>query len=73
MKPTSPTLSNGGEIVVQHEALRGFRRIQQFDALLVVLRAERRRHQRLRFAAREQRGTVRARQHPHFAHSILRT
>ena len=54
------------EVVVQHEALRGFRRIQQLNALLVVLGAERRRHQRLRFAAREQRRSVGARQHAHF-------
>ncbi len=55
------------EIVVQHEALRRFRSVQQLNPLLVVLRAERRRHQRLRLAAREQRRTVRARQHAHFA------
>ena len=55
------------EVVVQHEALRCFRRVQQFNALFVVLGAERRRHQRLRFAAREQRRTVGARQHAHFA------
>ena len=55
------------EIVVQHEALGGFRGIQQLDALLVVLGAERRGDQRLRFAAREQRRSVRARQHADFA------
>ena len=47
---------------MQHEALGGFARLQQFDALLVVLGAERHRDQRLGFAAREQRRTVGARQ-----------
>ena len=45
------------EVVVQHEALAGLARLQQFDALLVVLGAERDRHQRLRFAAGEQRAS----------------
>ena len=54
------------EVVVQHEALGGFAGLQQLDALLVVLGAQRDRHQRLRFAAREQRRAVRARQHAGF-------
>ena len=54
------------EIVVQHEALEGFARLQQLDALLVVLGAERDRNQRLRFAAREQGRTVGARQNARF-------
>ena len=54
------------EIVVQHEALGDFARLQQLDALLVVLGAQRDRHQRLRFAAREQGRTVGARQNAGF-------
>ena len=54
------------EVVVQHEALGGFRGIQQLDALLVVLGAERGGDQRLRFAAGEQRRAVGARQHADF-------
>ena len=54
------------EVVVQHEALGGLAGLQQLDALLVVLGAERDRDQRLRFAAREQRRTVGARQHADF-------
>ena len=52
---------------MQHEALGRLARIEQLDALLVVLGAERDGHQRLRFAARKQRRAVRARQHAHFA------
>ncbi len=51
---------------MQHEALGGFARLQQLDALLVVLGAQRHRDQRLRFAAREERRSVRARQHAGF-------
>ncbi len=55
------------EVVMQHEALEGFARFEQFDALLVVFGAESDGNQRLRFAAGEQRGTVRARQNARFA------
>ncbi len=52
------------EVVVEHEALLAgaFERV---DELLVLARAQRRDHQRLRLAAREQRRAVRARQHVH--------
>ena len=51
------------EVVVQHEALGGFRGIQQLNALLIVLGAESGGDQRLGFSAREERGAVGARQH----------
>ncbi len=55
------------EIVMQHEALGGaFARFQQFDALFVVLGAERNGDQRLGFAAGEDCGTVDARQNAAF-------
>ena len=60
------------EVVVQHEALGGLARLQQFDALLVVLGAERGGDQRLRFAAREERRAVGARQHARLRIVILR-
>ena len=55
------------EIVVQHEALEGFFLEEQIEALHVFLGAERGGGERLRFAAREERRTVNARQHAHFA------
>ena len=54
------------EVVVQHEALGGLARLEQFDALLVVLGAEGDRDQRLRFAAGEEGRTVGARQNAGF-------
>src|SRR5438874_10041281 len=54
------------EIVVQHEALRGFRGIEQLDALFIVLGAKRSGHQRLGFTAREDCGTVSTREHVYF-------
>ena len=52
----------GREVVIEHEALRGFGE-ESFDSLLVLGRSERDRNERLRFAALEERGTVDARQH----------
>ena len=52
----------GREVVVEHEAF-GCTRRPAVDALLVARGAERRGDQRLRFAAREERRAVRARQH----------
>ena len=46
------------EVVMQHEFLRGFGEIEHFDALFVVLGAERGGNEGLRFAAREDGGTV---------------
>ena len=54
------------EIVVQHEALGGLAGLQQFDALGVVLGAQREGHQGLGFAAGEQRRAVGSRQHAGF-------
>ena len=54
------------EVVVQHEALRRLGDVEHLDPLRVFLRAERGGDQRLRFAAREQRRTVRPRQHADF-------
>ena len=54
------------EVVVQHEALAGFARFQEFDALRIVLGAEGDRDQRLGFAAGEEGGTVGARQNAGF-------
>ncbi len=53
------------EIVMQHEALLGFA-FEDFEALHVVAGAQGRRHQSLGFAASEDRGSVRARQHADF-------
>ena len=53
------------EVVVQHERLRRLARfIDGVETLHVVRGSERHRDQRLRLAAREQRGAVRARQNP---------
>ena len=49
------------EVVVEHEALPGLA-LEALDLLRVVGRAERAGHQRLRLAAREHGGSVRARQ-----------
>src|SRR5712691_10586385 len=64
-----PNLSNTKrrEVIVQHEALGALRGIQQLDALLVILGAERSGHHGLGFAAREQRGSVGAGKHADFA------
>jgi hypothetical protein len=59
--PVSPTL-NGGKVVMQHErlfALAG----QAIDDLRIAARARGRHDQGLGLAAREQRGSVRARQY----------
>ena len=63
-----PNLANAErrKVIVQHEALERFAGLQQLDALFIVLGAQRDRHQRLRFAARKERGTVRARQNARF-------
>ena len=53
------------EVVVEHEALPGLA-VDHLDLLLVVRRAERDGDERLRFAAGEDRRTVRARQHARF-------
>ena len=55
------------EIVVQQKRLL-VGALQRIDELLVLAGAERRHHQGLRLAAREQRRTVRARQHADLAH-----
>ena len=55
------------EIVVQQKRLL-VGALQRIDELLVLTGAERRHHQSLRLAAREQRRTVRARQHADLAH-----
>ena len=59
-----PGLAGGvrRHVVVEHEALRVLA-LQRVDDLLVARRAQRRDHQRLRFAAGEQRRAVRSRQH----------
>src|SRR6185312_6879269 len=55
----------GRKVVVQHEGLLAGA-FEAVDKLFVFRRAERANHQRLRFAAREQRRTVRARQDADF-------
>ena len=64
MRPASP-IDVGREIVVQHEMLAVFA-FERVDDLLVLAGAERRDHQRLGFAAGEQRRAMRARQHADF-------
>src|SRR6185436_4107222 len=54
------------EVVMQQEGLL-VGPLQGVDPLLILPRAERRYHQRLGFAASEQRGAVRARQHSDLA------
>ena len=49
---------------MEHERLAAFA-FERVDDLRVAAGAERRGHQRLRLAAREQRRTVRTRQHAH--------
>ena len=56
------THGEGGEVVVQQEALVRLA-VDMLDLLLVVRRAERGGHERLRFAARKHRGPVHPRQH----------
>ncbi len=55
---------------MQHKALGGLREIEHFDALFVVLGAERDGDQGLRLSARKQRRAVRAGEHAHFAIDI---
>ena len=50
---------------MQHEALLGLA-LERLQPLLIVRRPQRRGHQRLRFAAREDRRAVRPWQHAHF-------
>src|SRR4051812_32626299 len=55
------------KVVVEHKALRGLSRIEQFNPLLIILGAQRRRHQGLRFTASKDCRAVSARQHSHLA------
>ncbi len=59
---TDFTHREGREVVVQHEVLPGFP-FERLDLLRIVGGAERAGDERLRFAAREDGGTVGARQH----------
>ncbi len=58
--------AEGREVVVQHEALGSFARLEHLHALLIFLRAKSRRNQRLRFSARKQGRAVRARENADF-------
>ncbi len=60
------THAEGREIVVQHEALGSFTRLQQLDALLVVLGSQCNGDQGLGFAAGEQGRAVSTRQNAGF-------
>src|SRR5689334_24684297 len=55
------------EIIVQHEGLLAGA-FETVDELFVFRRAQGADHQRLRLAAREQRGAMGARQYPDFGH-----
>ena len=53
------------EVIVQHEAFLGLA-LEDLQALHVVTRAQRRRHQRLSFASGENCGAMRSRQNTYF-------
>ena len=67
--PSGLTDRERREVVVQQEVLF-VRPVQCVDPLLVLAGAERGDHQRLRLAAREQRGAVGARQHADLGHDL---